>query len=350
MSMVTLTSVERCRVVLAGGVPDRVPVCLLNFMPAAALASMSLREYCTDGRAMAEAHISAWERYGHDMIDLENGVAALAGAVGCHVGFETETSPPWVLAPALARIEDVDQLRPIDPSSDGMLPELLKATRLIVETLGERAFLLAEADQGPFSLATQIVGIEGLLMALTDPDKAGFVRRLLEYATEQVVTYARALIAAGAHMTGMGDSIAGPDVCSPAMYRQFAWPYERRVVETLASEGTMIGLHICGDATPIIGDMVGTGSSLLAVDYKVDLAAAKAAARGVTTLIGTVDPSGVLARGTPDDVRAAARADLAVLAAGGGFILAPGCALPYDTPDENIRALVETAHVDGRYD
>ena len=100
--MVELTSVERCRVVLAGGVPDRVPVCLLNFMPAAALAGMSLREYCTDGRAMAEAHIGAWERYGHDMIDLENGVAALAGAVGCRVGFETETSPPWVLAPALA--------------------------------------------------------------------------------------------------------------------------------------------------------------------------------------------------------------------------------------------------------
>jgi len=348
--MVELTSVERCHVVLAGGVPDRVPVCLLNFMPAAALAGMSLREYCTDGRAMAEAHIGAWERYGHDMIDLENGVAALAGAIGCRVGFETETSPPWVMGPALQRIEDVDQLRPIDPSRDGMLPEILKATRLISETLGDRAFLLSEADQGPFSLATQIVGIEELLMALTDPAKEDPVRRLLEYATAQVITYARALIAAGAHMTGMGDSIAGPDVCSPAMYRRFAWPYERQVVKTLAAEGTMIGLHICGDATRIIGDMVGTGSQLLAVDHKVDLAAAKAAARAVTTLIGTVDPSGVLARGTPDDVRAAAQADLAILAAGGGFILAPGCALPYDTPDENIRALIETAHADGRYD
>jgi uroporphyrinogen decarboxylase len=350
MSMVELTSVERCRAVLSGGIPDRVPVCLLNFMPAAALAGMSLREYCSDGRAMAEAHIGAWERSGHDMIDLENGVAALAGAVGCRVSFETDTSPPWIMGPALERIEDVDQLRPIDPSRDGMLPELLKATHLISEALGDRAFLLAEADQGPFSLATQIVGIEELLMALTDPDKEGFLRHLLEYATEQVVTYARALIAAGAHMTGMGDSIAGPDVCSPTMYRQFAWPYERRVVETLAAEGTMVGLHICGDATPIIDDMVGTGSQLLAVDYKVDRVAAKAAARAVTTLIGTVDPSGVLARGTPDDVRAAAQADLAILAAGGGFILAPGCALPYDTPDENIRALIETAHADGRYD
>jgi MtaA/CmuA family methyltransferase len=347
--MTHVTSVQRCLTVLAGGVPDRVPVCLLDFMPAAAQAGLSLREYCTDGRAMAEAHIAAWERYGHDMIDLENGVAALASAVGCGVGFETDTSPPWVVAPALERIEDVDQLRPIDPSRDGMLPELLKATRLISEALGDRAFLLAEADQGPFSLATQIVGVEALLMALTDPDREGFVRRLLDYTTQQVIRYARALIEAGAHMTGMGDSIAGPDVCSPALYRRFAWPYERQVVETLAAEGTMIGLHICGDSTRIINDMVGTGSQLLAVDHKVDRAAVKEATRGVTTLIGTVDPSGVLARGTPDEVRAAARTDLAALAAGGGFILAPGCALPYDTPEANIRALVETAERDGRY-
>jgi uroporphyrinogen decarboxylase len=94
--------------------------------------------------------------------------------------------------------------------------------------------------------------------------------------------------------------------------------------------------------------MIETGSQLLAADHKIDRAAVKAAVQGRTALIGTVDPSGVMARGTPEDVRAAARRDLALLAPGGGFILAPGCALPYDTPDENIRALVETAHVEGR--
>ena len=61
--------------------------------------------------------------------------------------------------------EDVGRLRPIDPASDGLLPEIVTATRLISEKLGDRAFLLAEADQGPFSLATQIVGIEAMLMA-----------------------------------------------------------------------------------------------------------------------------------------------------------------------------------------
>jgi uroporphyrinogen decarboxylase len=348
--MAEMTSVERCQTVLDGGIPDRVPVCLLNFMPAAAEAGMTMQEYCTDGAAMAEAHIAAWNRFGHDMIDLENGVAALASAVGCTVEFEEDTSPPWVTAPALERIEDVDQLRPIDPNSDGMLPEILRATRLISEAVGEDAFLLAEADQGPFSLATQIVGTEELLIALMEPARHELVRRLLEYTTEQVITYGRALIDAGAHMTGMGDSIAGPDVCSPDQYRSFALPYERRVVETLAAEGKDIGLHICGDTTRIIDDMVATGSPLLAVDYKIDRAAAKEAARGATTLIGTVDPSEVLARGAPSGVESAVRADLEVLADGGGFILSPGCALPYETPVENIRAFVETAHANGRYD
>jgi uroporphyrinogen decarboxylase len=347
--MAAMTSVERCQVVLDGGVPDRVPVGLLNFMPAAAMAGMTLPEYCTDGSAMAEAHIAAWERYGHDLIDLENGVAALASAVGCAVEFEEDTSPPWVTAPALQSIEDIDQLRPIDPATDGMLPEVVKATRLISERLGDRAFLLAEADQGPFSLATQIVGIDELLMALMEPDKEELVRRLLDYTTQQVITYARALIDAGAHMTGMGDSIAGPDVCSPDLYRRFALPYERTVVEALAAEGMRIGLHICGDTTRIIDDMVATGSPLLAVDYKSDLATAKESSRRETTLMGTVDPSAVMALGTVDDVRASARGDLEALASGGGFILAPGCALPYATPDENIRALVETAHADGVY-
>lgn len=121
-------------------------------------------------------------------------------------------------------------------------------------------------------------------------------------------------------------------------------------METLAVEGAWIDLHICGDATRIIEDMVATGAQMLAVDYKIDRFAAKRAAQGRTTLIGTVDPSAVMTHGTPDDVRAAARSDLEILAPGGGFVLSPGCALPYHTPDENMRALVEVARTEGWYE
>ena len=235
------------------------------------------------------------------------------------------------------------RLRAIDPTTDGTLPEMLRATRLIADELGDRVCLLSEADQGPFSLAAQIVGPEEFLVALMDPGQSELVGRLLDYSTEQVITYGRALVDAGAHLTMMGESIAGPDVCSPGQYRRFAAPYQRRVVEVLAAEGKRMGMHICGDATPIVGDMVDTGAAFLQVDHKIDRAVVARTARGRTTVFGTVDPSEVMARGRTDDVRRAAAQDIEALGAAGGFILAPGCALPYDTPSRNILALVKAA-------
>jgi len=346
--MPEMTSLERCMTVLNGGIPDGVPVCLENFQHAAAVAGYSLREYCLDGEKMAAAHIAAWEKFGHDMIDLENGVAALAGAAGCEVRF-SDDAPPWITGHALESIDQVDRLKPIDPYQDGTLPEMIKATRLIAAELGDHVCLLAEADQGPFSLASEILDPQELLVTLLDPSKESMVHRLLEYTYEQVLRYARALIDAGAHLTMVGESISGPDVCSPDIYRRFAFPYQKRLVETLRAEGKEIGMHICGNVTPIIPSVVDTGALFLQVDYKIDHQVCKRAARGKTTLIGTVDPSGVMARGTPEDVVQSARYDIKRLAEGGGFILSPGCTLPYTTPDDNVAALVRTAQEYGRY-
>lgn len=343
-----MNSLQRCMTVLHGGVPDRVPVCLENFMHAAILGGYTIPEYCQDGAKMANAHISAWQKFGHDMIDLENGVTALAQAVGCEVEY-IEDGAPWVLAPAIADIKEVDRLRPIDPYRDATLPEMLKATRLIADELGDRVCLLSEADQGPFSLAAHIVGPADFLTSLLQPSLEPWVRRLLEYTYDQVLSYARALIDAGAHLTMMGESISGPDVCSPDLYRRFAWPYQKRLVETLRAEGKEIGLHICGNTTRIIEPMVGTGSIFLQVDYKIDQAVCKRAADGKTTLIGTVDPSDVMTFGSPQTVMETARLDIEHLAAGGGFVLSSGCTLPSIAPNDNVVALVEAAKAFGQY-
>jgi uroporphyrinogen decarboxylase len=148
----------------------------------------------------------------------------------------------------------------------------------------------------------------------------------------------------------MGESIAGPDVCSPAIYREIAWPHERNVTQRLLRAGVRLQNHICGNATAIVPDMVETGAVILGLDYKCDLSAIKAATQGRATIVGTIDPSEVIARGTPDDVTEAAREELAVLAPGGGLILGAGCALPPETPPENLHALVEAGRTLGRYD
>jgi uroporphyrinogen-III decarboxylase len=110
-----------------------------------------------------------------------------------------------------------------------------------------------------------------------------------------------------------------------------------------------LSYHICGDTTKIIDRMAETGAAILEFDYKCDKSSAKRATAGKTTLLGPIDPSGVLHHGSIAEVEAACREAIEVLAPGGGFILGPGCALPGTTPPENIDKLLECAKVYGKY-
>jgi MtaA/CmuA family methyltransferase len=347
--MTRMTAVERCETVLAGGIPDRVPVDLHDFMVAANASSHSFPEFMRSGEALAEGLIASWREYGHDMLLTDNGTATLAEA--CGVGVELmEDSAPVSMEPAIASLDEIDRLVLPDPATSPPLVEALKATRIVAREVGEDGFVMGIADQGPFSLASMIVGMEEFLVAQMLPGKRAKLHELLDFCEEAFFRFAVAQIEAGAHVTSMGESIAGPDVCSPAIYHEIAWPHERNVTQRLLKVGVRLQNHICGNATAIVPDMVETGAVILGLDYKCDLPAIKAATQGRATIVGTIDPSEIVARGTPDDVTDAAREELAILGPGGGLILGAGCALPPDTPAENIHALVEAGRTLGRYD
>ncbi len=343
-----MTSIERVQTVLAGGIPDRVPVDLHNFMMTAQAFGMPFPEFFKDGEAMAEGQIQAWREYGHDVLLLENGTAALALACGCGVEYFDE-SAPVSFSPALKSLDDLDQLHMPDPYRDADLPELLKATRLVVQEIGDQAFIMGRGDQGPFSLAAMIIGMDKFLYELAVGKRLDAIHRLLEFALEASYRYCVAQMEQGAHMTSIGESLAGPDVCSPRVYRAFEWPYAQRLVARLAESNIPLAYHICGNATRIAGDMAGTGAAVLELDYKCDLPKIKEATQGKSTILGVLDPSGVMALGPADLVREKAREELEILAPGGGLILGPGCALPPTTPPESVHALIETAHRYGRY-
>jgi uroporphyrinogen decarboxylase len=63
--------------------------------------------------------------------------------------------------------------------------------------------------------------------------------------------------------------------------------------------------------------------------------------------IGNIDPSGVLALGTPELVGAKTRELLAVFADTPRFILNAGCAIPATTPPENLREMIRAARSAG---
>jgi uroporphyrinogen decarboxylase len=347
MKIIT-NSIERTETVLRGGIPDRVPVDLHNFLMVAQASGLPYPEFLQSGEAMAEGQIKAWREFGHDVLLLENGTAALAEACGAGVEY-LENSAPVSIAPAIRSLDEVDQLVMPDLYTAHPLKENLKATRIVAQEIGKQAFIMGRADQGPFSLASMLLGIEKFLFALANPEDAPRLHRLLNFCEEVVYRYAVAQIEQGAHMTSIGESLSGPDVCSPKTYKAYEWGYAKKLIERLNAQNIRLSYHICGNATRIVNDMVETGAAVLELDYKCDLQKIKAATQGKTTILGVIDPKETLLFGQPELVAQQAREELAVLAPHGGLILGPGCALPPATPPANIHAMIETTHRYGCY-
>jgi uroporphyrinogen decarboxylase len=133
------------------------------------------------------------------------------------------------------------------------------------------------------------------------------------------------------------------------MFNRFARPYEERIVKELAAEGTFTAVHICGDTTMILPFLAQYDFCGFELDYKTDAVMAKSTVGARHVLFGNIDPSGVIACGNPQEVREATRQLISAWKPGGHFILNAGCAIPPTTPPENIRALIETTHVEGLY-
>jgi uroporphyrinogen decarboxylase len=344
---VSMNSIERVQAAIDLRPPDRVPVDLHNFQPAAFAMGGSMAEVFQNGELLAEAMLRAWREFGHDMILLENGTACNAQACGVKVIYRDDAAPAAHI-PVINRLEDVDKLEVPDPYTAFPMCEIIKATRILSREIGDQVWICGRADQGPMDLASQLFGMEPLMLAIALGEQEELVHALLDYARAVATRYAYGLIESGARSTSIGEPVAGPDVMSPRHYRKYAQPQEKRMVDDLRAHGIILHNHIRGNTIPIINDFVATGAQVLEIDHKTDKQKAKDATRGKTCLLGPINTA-VMATGTPQEVEDACREAIEILAPDSGLILGPGCALGPETPAENIHALVEAAKKYGVY-
>jgi MtaA/CmuA family methyltransferase len=333
---------ERIACALRGEWPDTVPIMLHNFMMAARESGIAMRRYRTDPESLARSFIHAVERYGYDGILIDVDTVTLAGAVGVPVDYP-EDEPARVKGGLLASLEQVPELPPVDILDSPGVQVWLEAVRLLKRHFGDEVFIRGNCDQCPFTLASLIRGMDGWMMDLLDPEKEESAVALLEYCTSVTLQFIRHMGMTGADMTSNGDSVAGPDLVSPSIFRRYALPYERRIVEGSHALGLPYILHICGNTSAILDDMISTGADGLEIDYKTDPRRAHDRTKDRTLFVGNIDPSGVLALGTPRLVEEKTLELLRIFADTPRFMLNAGCAIPPTTPSENISAMIRTA-------
>ena len=184
-------------------------------------------------------------------------------------------------------------------------------------------------------------------MALvTEPGK---VHACLERLADGAATLARGEAAAGADAILISSAFAGAGFISPAHYREFVLPYEKKVIDAVrATFEIPVYTHTCGAIGDRLELMVASGTD--GIDTldppplgTIDLADARRRTAGRLFLKGNIDPVNTVLLGTSSDVLAAARDRIETAGPGGGYILSTACAVPPAAPPENVAALAEAA-------
>ena len=342
-----MTRIERVRTVLAGGVPDQIPVMAHNFIYAAREYGITMREFRENPELMAKAMEAATVKYDLDGVFLDVDTALLASACGADVVYPedapavTKGTQPRTIAGLPKILGEVDLL------SSQRVRNYLEAAEMLVKWGDETDhFVRINADQGAFSLACLLTGMDEFMMDLVDEDCEEDVHRLIE-ATYRISLRMHELCAAtGAHMTSYGNSSEGCSVVSPAVFRKFSKGVEMRLADDLGSRGIPFLCHICGDVNPILPDLVETGCPAYELDWKTDVKRVFDLARGKFVLSGNVDPA-LFVTGNPDDLYVAAKGLCDLYRGKSGLILCSGCALGPNTKSENLKAFVKACHENG---
>lgn len=332
---------ERIKAALAGNETDKIPIMLHNFMMVAKEAGITMRQYREDPKVIAAAFIKSIEKYGYDGILVDIDTVTLAGACGVNVDFP-ESEPARSHGGFMHSYDMLPELKPVDVGSYRYVQIWLESVRLLKEHFGNEIYVRGNCDQAPFSLASMIRGTENWMMDFYMTEE-NLVFELLDYCTEATSQFIKLMAQTGCDMVSNGDSPAGPAMIPADLYGKFAMPYTKKVVDVAHAQGVDYVLHICGNTDIIIDRMMETGADGLELDYKTDVHLAFNLMKERCTLFGNVDPSGVLALGTPELVRKETLELLDVFSKTNRFVLNSGCALPSSTPPENIEMFIKTA-------
>lgn len=300
-----------------------------------ALIGKKADEYLKSGDLMVQGALEAIKQYKPDGIPVTFDLQIEAEAMGCQLQWAAD-NPPAVVDHVLNNGKSLNELKIPDENS-GRIPEILKAIRRLKKETDDVA--LYGLVTGPFTLSLHLKGTDIFMDMFDNPDS---VKELVHFSNEIAKKMARMYIEAGCDVIAMVDPMTSQ--ISPEAFREFVTPAATDFFDEIRKLGAYSSFFVCGHAQRNIEAMCETRPDNVSIDENIPLDYVKNICQkfGIS-FGGNLQLTVVLLMGSEDDSK---RNALECLDVGGdtGFILAPGCDLPYAVPPKNLIAITEIIH------
>jgi uroporphyrinogen decarboxylase len=294
------------------------------------LMGMGADEYLKSADYILAGIDKAVELYEPDGLPAIFDLQVEAEALGCKLAWAKD-NPPAVISHPLMNGHSLQDMK-IPAADAGRIGMVMEVCRRASERYPDMA--LYGLITGPFTLALHLEGTDIFIKMFEDPE---YVQGIMNFTKEVGVFMAEQYIENGCDVVSMVDPMTSQ--IDPEQFRQFVLPAAQEIFDHIRNKGGLSSFFVCGYAQQNIQVMCECGPDNISIDENIPLEYVKdVCLPNNISFGGNLKLTVVLLMGSPEDCQHHA---MQCMERGGekGFVLAPGCDLPMDTPPENIQAV-----------
>lgn len=299
------------------------------------LTGVDAKTYLQSAQEIVNGISKSIELYKPDGIPVAFDLQIEAEILGCKLVWSKD-NPPAVVGHPLADGTELKSLQ-LPTETDGRIPVVLEATRQLRAKYPDIA--LYGLITGPFTLALHLLGTDIFMKLFEDPE---YVNELMQFCCDVGIRHSEMLIDAGCDVIALVDPMTSQ--IDPQSFETFVSPYVKPIFDFIRLRKKYSSFFVCGHAQQNIEVMCDCNPDNISIDENIPLDYVKEVALGKgVSFGGNLKLTSVLLLGNEMDSKKEA---VSCLDLGGkkGFILAPGCDLPMETPIENLKAVTELVY------
>lgn len=324
-----MSKFENIKAVKRGEVPDEIPVSLWRHFPGDDLKADSL----------CEKHISLQKRFNFDIVKFSLGggynTIAFGGEVEYVGAIDGSTRTKRYV---INSVKDWEALDVLDVH-EGILGEMLQAVKLFAKGLKDDVPFVVTMFS-PLTICRQIAGDRVVSDLRMKPE---VLHRALSVISKTEVEFAKAALDYGASGIFFATQMATYNMVSEEEYRSFGMKYDLPILKAIEGKAFFNILHIHGFNTMF--NLLVENYPVSGVNWHVhrtepSLKEAFSKFKGV--LLGGVNEVETMARSSTRDVEKEVTDSISETD-GRRIIVAPGCVVPLNVPEDKWDAVIRAA-------
>ncbi len=347
-----LTNRERIDRLLQGKHIDRIPFYPFMLGFCAKNVGYPLASIYNDAEKSFFAQIKTFEQYRLDWGPSYGYASYGTWEFGGIIEFPSggyQQAPVHKMIPVKSE-DDVNRLILPDVRTAGCLPIAMEFSKLQKKHDCPISVIMG----GNFTIAGNICPIETLLRwMIRKPD---LTHRIMRLATDHIIGVVRHWIETFGPeniIPQLWEPTASNDIISPQLFEKFVLPYLQETAESFLKMGIRhILFHICGEQNgnlPLWSKVPMGETGLCSFGAQIDLRDAIKYLGDKAVIVGNIDPSEILEKGS-DEVYTMCREAISVgRTAPRGFMLSSGCEIAPATPPYNIYTMRKAIDAFGWY-